>query len=210
MAQTVGPADPKTYIISSRVLSEEFVEMPLAEIEALLESPIHEARAGAVKIVAKQASAHGTTPQRREELFELYLRRHDRIDNWDLVDLGAWHVVGRHLADRPRDVLYRLVRSESVWERRTAVLATLHFVRHGELDDAFRIAEMLLADPHDLIHKATGGVLREAGKKDPARLLHFLDEHAAAMAPTARRYAVEHLDAEQRAHYRGLRRSART
>lgn len=168
---------------------------------------IHEARAGAVKIMAKQAACRTASEDLRRELFELYLRRIDRINNWDLVDLGAWDVVGRYLADKPRDVLDRLARSSDVWERRTAILATLHFIRRGELDDSLRIAELLLGDDHDLIHKATGGVLRAAGDKDPARLLRFLDDHAAAMPPTTLRYASEHLDPDQRAHYRALRRS---
>ncbi|WP_308282876.1 DNA alkylation repair protein [Pseudonocardia nigra] len=190
-------------------LSAEFVDMPLAEIETLLESPVHEARAGAVKIMAKQASARTATEERRRELYELYLRRIDRIDNWDLVDLGAWDVVGRHLADKPRHVLDELARSTDVWERRTAILSTLFFVRRGELDDTFRVAAALCGDDHDLVHKAVGGVLREAGKKDRARLLAFLDEHAAAIPPTALRYATAHFDADERAHYRGLRRTGR-
>jgi 3-methyladenine DNA glycosylase AlkD len=112
--------------------------------------------------------------------------------------------VGGYLADRPRDVLYELARSGSLWERRTAIVATSYFIRDGELDDTFAIAELLLRDDEDLIHKAVGGWLREAGKKDRPRLLGFLDEHAAAMPRTMLRYAMEHLDPEQRAHYRGL------
>ena len=182
-------------------LAGEFRDMPLSEIETLLESPIHEARAGAVKIMAKQAADKKTSPDRRAELFELYLRRHDRINDWDLVDLGAWDVVGRHLADRPRDVLDDLARSRNVWERRTAILATLYFVRRGDLDDAFRLADVLLTDDHDLIQKAVGGVLREAGKHDRQRLLDFLDRHAPTMPRTALRYAIEHLDEPTRADY---------
>lgn len=182
-------------------LSDEFKEMPVGEIERLLASPIHEVRAGGLKIMAKQAAGRKTTEARRQELFELYLRRMDRIDNWDLVDLGAWDVVGRYLNDKPRDVLYDLARSANPWERRTAMLATLYFVRHGDLDDAFRIAELLLDDDHDLVHKATGGVLREAGKKDRPRLAAFLDRHAATMPRRALRYAIEHFDKEQRDVY---------
>ncbi len=110
-------------------LAAEFEQMSLPEIEALLDSPIHEARAGAVKIMARQAGSRKASGGRREELYELFLRRHDRINNWDLVDLGAWDVVGRYLVDRPRDVLDRLAASSNLWERRTAVLATLAFVR---------------------------------------------------------------------------------
>ncbi|MET0908258.1 MAG: DNA alkylation repair protein, partial [Ilumatobacteraceae bacterium] len=162
--------------------------------------------AGAVKVMAKQAAARTTSDDERRELVELYLRRIDRINNWDLVDLGAWDVVGRYLVDKPRDVLVELAGSGDLWERRTAILATLYFVRRDDLDDAFSIAERLLGDDEDLIHKAVGGVLRECGKHDQARLRAFLDEHAAAMPRTTLRYAVEHLDPDTRAHYRSLRR----
>jgi 3-methyladenine DNA glycosylase AlkD len=182
-------------------LAKEFIEMPPQEIEKLLESPIHEARAGALSIMDKQARRNKTPESRRKELFELYLRRSDRINNWDLVDLGAPYVVGRYLSDKPRDVLYELARSENVWKRRTAIVATSYFIRQGDRDDTFEIAEMLLDDDHDLIHKATGGWLREAGKKDRRRLLSFLDEHAATMPRTMLRYAIEHLDKERRTYY---------
>jgi hypothetical protein len=185
-------------------LAKRYVDMAPSEIERLLDSPLHEVRAGACSIMAKQAGRKGTPESRRADLYALYLRRHDRINNWDLVDLAARDVVGGYLADRPRDVLYELARSGSLWERRTAIVATSYFIRDGELDDTFAIAELLLRDDEDLIHKAVGGWLREAGKKDRPRLLGFLDEHAAAMPRTMLRYAMEHLDPEQRAHYRGL------
>jgi DNA alkylation repair enzyme len=185
-------------------LAKRYIDMPPAEIERLLESPLHEVRAGGCSIMAKQTARKGTPESRRAELYALYLRRHDRINNWDLVDLAARDVVGGHLADKPRDVLYELARSESLWERRTAIVATAWFIRDGELDDTFAIAELLIGDDEDLIHKAAGGWLREAGKKDRPRLLAFLDEHAAEMPRTMLRYAMEHLDPEQRAHYRSL------
>jgi DNA alkylation repair enzyme len=185
-------------------LAKRYVDMPPPEIERLLESPLHEVRAGGCSIMAKQAAKKRTPESRRADLYALYLRRHDRINNWDLVDLAARDVVGGHLADKPRDVLYELARSESLWERRTAIVATAWFIRDGELDDTFAIAELLLGDDEDLIHKAAGGWLREAGKKDRARLLAFLDENAAEMPRTMLRYAMEHLDPEQRAHYRSL------
>ena len=185
-------------------LAKLYIEMPPAEIERLLESPLHEVRAGGCSIMAKQAARKATPESRRADLYALYLRRHDRINNWDLVDLAAKDVVGGYLADRPRDVLYELARSGNLWERRTAIVATSYFIREGELDDTFAIAELLLGDDEDLIHKAAGGWLREAGKKDRPRLLGFLDRHAAAMPRTMLRYAIEHLDEEQRKHYRGL------
>lgn len=186
-------------------LAKEFIEMPPREIETLLESPIHEVRVGAVSIMDWQARSKKTSEERRKELFNLYIRRHDRINNWDLVDRSAPYVVGGYLCDKPRDILYKLARSRNVWERRTAIVSTYYFVRQGDVDDTFRIAEMLVNDKHDLIHKATGGWLREAGKKDSQRLLSFLDEHAATMPRTALRYAIEHLDKRQRDHYMSLK-----
>lgn len=183
-------------------LAKTFIDLTPADLERLLDRDEHEVRVGALSVMDKQARRKRTSEERRRELFELYLRRHDRIDNWDLVDLAAPHVVGGWLYERPRDVLDELARSEVVWERRTAVMATLYFVRQGDLDDTYRLAERLLNDEHDLIHKPVGGMLREAGKHDRQRLLDFLDDHAAQMPRTMLRYAMEHLDADLRAHYR--------
>jgi 3-methyladenine DNA glycosylase AlkD len=188
-------------------LAKEFIELPPAELERLLESPIHEVRAGALSIMDKQARRRRTPEARRKELFELYLRRIDRVDNWDLVDLAAPYVVGGYLSDKPRDVLYELARSENPWERRTAIVSTGLFIRQGEVDDTFRIAELLAADNHDLVQKATGWMLREAGKRDRQRLLGFLDDHAASLPRILLRYAIEHLDQQQRTHYLGRKQA---
>lgn len=118
------------------------------------------------------------------------------------------YVVGGYLFDKPRDILYGLARSQNLWERRTAIVSTSYFIRQGDVADTFQIAELLLADPHDLIHKATGWMLRYAGSKDRPRLLHFLDEHAATMPRTMLQYAMEHLDQAQRTHYRSMKRLA--
>lgn len=184
-------------------LAKEFIAMTPAEIEKLLESPLHEVRAGAMSIMDKQGRAAKTSGERRKELFDLYLRRIDRIDNWDLVDLGAPYVVGRYLHDKPRGVLYRLARSKNPWERRTAIVATAYFIRAKELDDTFAVAELLVHDPHDLVQKAVGGWVREAGRKDRARLLAFLDRYAATAPRVLLRYAIEHLSAPERARYLG-------
>ena len=185
-------------------LAKRFVTMDLDQIEVLLESPIREHRIGAVSIMDFQARRRSTPEARRKSLYELYLRRHDRIDDWSLVDRAAPSVVGGYLADKPRDPLYDLARSPSVWERRTAIVATWHFIRHGELDDTFAIAELLVNDPEHLVQTAVGGWIREAGKRDLDRLRAFLDTHAATMPRTALRYAIEHLDADERRRYRTL------
>lgn len=188
-------------------VSEGYLAMPVPELERLMESEVHEDRAGALSIMGKAASAKGCRAERLEELYELYLRRHDRINNWDLVDLAAWRVVGRYLKDGPRDVLYRLARSESLWERRTAILATLHFALKGDHDDSYAIAEILLDDPHDLTHKAVGWALRTCDKDRP-RLEAFLEKHGATIARTTLRAALEHFEPERRAYFMGLRAAA--
>lgn len=188
-------------------LSEEFIEMPPNEIEKLLESPIHEVRAGAVSIMNKQGRSNKTTESRRKELYDLYLQRHDRINNWDLVDLGAAFVVGRYLFDKPRKVLYKLACSKDVWERRTAIVSTSYFIRNRQVDDTFNIAGLLVDDEHDLIHKAAGGWIREAGKQARQKLFDFLEMHAASLPRTFLRYAIEHLDKKQKEHYMEMKRS---
>jgi 3-methyladenine DNA glycosylase AlkD len=187
-------------------LCKEFIEMTPGEIEKLLESKIHEVRAGGCSIMDKQARLKKTTPERRKELYDLYLRRHDRINNWDLVDVCAIHVIGGYLFDKPRKVLYKLARSKDTWERRTSIVSTAYFIRQRDLDDTFKIAEMLLDDKEDLIHKATGWMLRFAGDKDRARLLAFLNKHAATMPRTALRYSIEKFDEKQRKHYLSLKK----
>lgn len=186
-------------------LAKDFVGMELSEIEALLESDIHEARAGAVSIMAKQFALKTTTAERREALAQLYLRRHDRINNWDLVDLGAHQVLGAWLRDKDRSVLYALARSDNLWERRSAMFATMAFIKARQFDDVMAIAEILVQDPHDLIHKVVGGMLRTVAMHDKPRVEAFLARHAASMPRTMLRYAIEHFSSEERADWLGRR-----
>lgn len=189
-------------------LGKKYSDMPVGEIERLMESPIHEIRAGAMSIMGQCAKGKKCSDERLKELYELYLRRHDRINNWDLVDLAAYYVVGKFLADKPRKILYKLARSKNMWERRTAILATAHFIlKLKQVDDTFAIAELLLSDDEDLVHKATGWMLRTAGDKDRTRLLEFLDEHAATMPRVLLRYSIEKLDKNQREHYLRMKRA---
>ena len=127
------------------------------EIEQLLQRPDHLSRVGAVSVMDWQARAKRTTEERRRELFELYLRRHDLIDTWDLVDRSAIWVVGEYLVDRPRDDLDRLAASARPMERRTAILSTFAFIRRGEIADSLRIAELLVNDPEDLVRERLVG-----------------------------------------------------
>ncbi|HEX2630399.1 MAG TPA: DNA alkylation repair protein [Chitinophagaceae bacterium] len=185
-------------------LAKEFMNMPLAEIEKLMEAEIHEVRVGALSIMGKKASHTKTTDDELKGLYKLYIRRHDRINAWDLVDLAAYHVVGRYLDDKPRDVLYKLAKSKNTWERRTAIVATAHFIRQRDTADTYKIAAMLVHDKEDLIHKATGWMLRAAGGPNRQGLINFLDKYAATMPRTTLRAALEHFDKKQREYYMAL------
>lgn len=186
-------------------LAKEFMDMPLDEVESLLESPIHEMRVGAVSIMDFQARSKKTTNEQKKKLFDLYIRRHDRINTWDLVDRSAPWVVGSYLMDKPRKVLYKLAKSKRMAERRTAIVSTLFFIGKGDVEDAFKLAELMLYDKEDLIHKANGWALRFAGDKDRKQLLKFLDKHAADMPRVTLRYAIEKFDKKQREHYLKLK-----
>lgn len=182
-------------------LAKEFMEMPPAEVEKLLASAIHEARVGAVSIMDFQARSKKTTEVRRKELFDLYIKRHDRINTWDLVDRSAPYVVGGYLLDKPRKILYKLARSRKMPERRTAIVSTGYFIRQRDVEDTFKIAELLIDDEHDLIHKATGWMLRAAGGVDRQKLVDFLDKYAGIIPRTTLRYAIEHFDKKERDAY---------
>jgi len=204
------PGQPKDEFMGIRMgtlfaISKRFLEMPVKDLERLLESPVHEVRAGAVSVMNQAARVKKTGEARRKELYDLYLRRHDRINNWDLVDLGAIYVVGCYLADRPRTILQKLAKSKDPWKRRTAIIAPMYFImKLGQVDDSFRIAEMLINDKHDLVHKAVGWGLRTAGGRDQKRLLRLLDRHAASMPRTMLRYAIEKLDKGKKTYYMNL------
>jgi 3-methyladenine DNA glycosylase AlkD len=188
-------------------LARQSVEMPIAEIEQLLDSQHHAVRVGAVSIMDAQARLRKTPRERRRELFELYIRRHDRIDTWDLVDRAAIHVVGEYLVDKSRSVLDELAASQAPMERRTAILSTYAFIRRGDLDDTYRIATALESDPDELVQKAVGWMLREAGKRDTARLRAFLEPRAATIPRVMLRYSIEKLDPAERARLLTRKRS---
>lgn len=208
---TAGATDPGQGRVPMRQLfdlAKDFSAADPVVIEHLLLQPDHARRVVAVSIMDFQARNKKTPPERRRQLYKLYLRRHDEINTWDLVDRAAPHVVGGYLADKSRQPLYDLATSPNWWERRTAIVSTWFFIRQNDVDDTFRIADILADDPEDLVQKAVGGWVREAGKRDQPRLLAYLDQHAATMPRTALRYAVEHLDADTRSHYLGLSREA--
>lgn len=186
-------------------LAKTALDLPVAELEQLLARPMHEVRALACSIMGKSAAARTAGEARRTELYELYLARHDRIDQWDLVDLAARDVVGGHLVDRDRSPLAALAASSFWPERRTALVATFAFMKRGETDDAFAIAGRLARDEAPFVQKAVGWVLRSAGDLDAGRHLAFVEEHAATMPRVALRAAIEHLPKDERARVLAIR-----
>lgn len=188
-----------------RAIAAPYTELSPQEIDVLLDNPLHEVRFAGVVIMAKQAVSKKTSVERKKALYEQYLRRSDAVNNWDLVDVSCRDVVGEYLVDKPRDELYRLAASPIIWQRRAAIVCTFAFLNRGQSADTYKLAELLLQDTHDLMHKAVGWMLREAGKRvSRDELLAFLDKHAAEMPRTALRYAIEHLPPEQRQYYMRL------
>lgn len=165
-------------------------------IAALLHSRFHEHRFVALEILT--AKFEHAAPGEKAEIVNFYLSHTEQINNWDLVDTSAPYILGEYLKCQNRKLLDRLARSSSLWERRIAMVSTLAFIRSGEIEDAFRIAEILLTDRHDLIHKAIGWTLRETGKVSRPALIQFLQEHYPKIHRTALRYAIEHLPPKAR------------
>lgn len=176
-----------------------FRELTPAEVLPLLTDPVHECRLLALLLWVQQF-ARGDEAC-REAIVALYLAHTDCINNWDLVDLSAYEIVGAYLLPRDRSLLDRLAGSTSLWEQRIAIVSTWAFIRRGEFDDTLRLADRLLAHPHDLIQKAVGWMLREVGKRDKKRLESFLESRCCCMPRTMLRYAVERFSPEERARY---------
>lgn len=184
-----------------REVAKEHRGLPLAEIDKLLESRIHEHRSVALMILTLQSQRADLAT--RKQNYDFYLARTDRVNNWDLVDLSCREVVGGYLLEAGDwSPLQRLARSDLLWDRRIAMVSTWTFIREGELEPTFEIATMLLGDDQDLMHKAVGWMLREAGKKNEAALEEYLDRHAAGMPRTALRYSIERMSPERRAYWR--------
>jgi 3-methyladenine DNA glycosylase AlkD len=187
-----------------RLLVKRFRDAPLEEVDALLQSPVHEARLLALLLMVH--AFRSGDDRLRLRIYRLYLSRTRFINNWDLVDSSAPHIVGAWLSERSRAPLETLARSTSLWKRRIAIVATQHFIRQGDLETTFAIADILLGDGHDLIHKAVGWMLREAGKRDGAAERRFLASRHHRMPRTMLRYAIEKFPEPERGAYLKARR----
>lgn len=186
----------------NRKVCRMYKSLPLTEVQKLLKSQIHEHRLAAVIILNEQFRRANQT--NRKAIYELYMSalHQGYINNWDIVDTSAGHIVGEYVRDTDRSELVRLAQSENLWERRVAIIATSTYIGTGDGSTTLELAKLLMHDNHDLIHKAVGWMLREVGKRvDEALLAGFLDEYAVEMPRTMLRYACERLSPAQRAHY---------
>jgi 3-methyladenine DNA glycosylase AlkD len=188
-----------------RRVAREFRALPLAEVDKLITSRIHEERVVGL-IIMVDRFGRSKDEAVRKKIFQHYRRRMLFVNNWDLVDGSAPYIVGAWLEDKPRALLDTLAKSKVIWYRRIAMVATFHYIRNGESEDAIRIAGALVNDKHDLIHKAVGWMLREVEKRASAEALEkFLRRHAATMPRTMLRYAIERLTPAEKARWMGMR-----
>ena len=174
-----------------REIASRYRHLKFRDLEKLLRSPWHEHRFTALEILVFQYE--GADAQGKQKVFDFYLEHTRRINNWDLVDSSAPYIIGEHLLTRSRQVLYRLAKSKSLWERRIAIVATLAFIKRNDCKDTFAISALLLNDNHQLIHKAVGWMLREAGKRQASELVAFLKQNYSRLPRTTLRYAIERL-----------------
>lgn len=184
-------------------VAKSFVAMPLEDVEKLLDDAHYEVRMAAMAILDFKAQVKGIGEAERKALFDLYIRRHDRIDNWDLVDRAAARVVGGWLIGRSKAALTKLAKSSNPWERRTAIVATYAFIRTGGIDETFRIAELLAGDKHPYVQMAVASWVREAGKRDQPKLADFLTRHAGRLSAKTMWDASKFLPAKVRAELAG-------
>ena len=190
----IGVKVPET-----RKVAKQFQALPKTEILKLLHSAIHEERLLALFVLIIQYEQGSSAV--KTEIINLYLKNTARINNWDLVDLSAYKLLGDFLSDRPRDILNTLARSSSLWERRIAIVSTLTFIRRGQFNNTFHIADILMSDKEPLIHKAVGWMLRETGKRNTPALEAFLKPRTTKMPRTMLHYAIERFPEEKRKKY---------
>lgn len=184
-----------------RKIAHRFINLPPKEIAKLLRNPFHECRFTALEIlVAKFETA---SKEYKKELVDFYLANTKYINNWDLVDTSALYILGAYIYEfgKSRAILYKLAKSKNLWERRIAVVSTFYFIARNDFVDSLKLAEMLLSDREDLIHKAVGWMLREVGKRDKKVLITFLEKHARIMPRTMLRYSIEKFGQLERQRY---------
>jgi 3-methyladenine DNA glycosylase AlkD len=182
-----------------RKVAKRHIDLPSNDLQELLNSKIHEHRLTALLILVSKYEK--TDNSGKEEIFHFYLKNTENINNWDLVDVSAPKIVGDYLFNKDKSILFKLARSNNLWERRIAILSTSNFIRNNDFEDALHISELLLHDEHDLIHKAVGWMLREIGKRDQEVEERFLRKYCMHMPRTMLRYAIEKFDEKKRKFY---------
>ena len=180
-----------------RAIAKQHKDIALAEIQELIQSEWHEVRLCALIIMVEKSKKKDEAL--RKELFDLYLSQTKRINNWDLVDLSCRFIIGEYLLDKSRDILYQLAQSPLLWDNRITIVSTYAFIRKGQLEDTYALSDLMMHHPHDLMHKAIGWMLREAGKRDSKRLYDYVMNHRADMPHTMLRYAIEKFSPKERA-----------
>ncbi len=183
----------------SRNLAKKYSNLPFEEIKRLLESRFHEERLVALLILVHNYKK--SSEENKEKIFNFYIENTKYINNWDIVDLSAHKIIGNHLKDKDKSILYKLAKSSNLWQKRISIISTFYFINNNEFQDSLNIAEILLSDSHDLIQKAVGWMLREIGKKDIQVLEQFLKKHYKKMPRTTLRYAIERFPEETRQRY---------
>jgi len=183
-----------------RSVARKYCNISLDDTIKLLHNTYHECRLVALLILVEKYE-RAKTDIEKKQVYELYLRNAKYINNWDLVDLSSHKIVGAYLYDKDRDILYRLAKSSDLWEKRISIISTFYFIYRKDFDDSIKIAEILLNDKHDLIHKAVGWMLREVGKRDQDILEKFLKKHYKTMPRTMLRYAIEKFDEKKKKFY---------
>jgi 3-methyladenine DNA glycosylase AlkD len=183
-----------------KIAKQFYKEITDKELVALLRDPIHEVRLTAVFMLVQRFDK-AKTQDEQQRYVEIYINNLEGINNWDLVDSSAYHILGKWLDDKPRDILFEFAESGHLWKQRIAVIATYHFIRNDDFDSTLQLAEMLLHHEHDLIHKAVGWMLREVGNRDKAVEQKFLKKHYKNMPRTMLRYAIEKFSKEERQAY---------
>lgn len=181
-----------------RKLAKAYVSLDFSDLTRLLQSPIHEERMLSLLILIQKYQKNADD---RAFCYQFYVSHKIHINNWDLVDVSAPSIVGHYLFDRDSSILLRFAKSRHLWTKRIAMVSTFHFIREHEFDNTLKIAELLLYDQHDLIHKAVGWMLREIGKRDILIEKQFLDQYYTVMPRTMLRYAIEKFDEKERLHY---------
>lgn len=182
-----------------RKIAKQFFNLSLSDLQILLESRINEERHLALIILVNQYQK--AKDQNKEKLYEFYLQNLPYVNNWNLVDVSCYHIIGNHLLDKDKKLLFDFARSKNLWIRRISIVSTMYFIRKKDLNYTFEIASLLLTDKHDLINKAVGWLLREAGNKDQIRLIKFLDQNISSMHRTTLRYATEKFPERLRRSY---------